>query len=250
MKVALVTGGSRGLGKNMAVHLAQKGYHLIVTYKQSEAQALETVKEIEVLGRQATALQLDASDPASLDAFAEKVSSSLRSCWQTEQLDLLVNNAGIGIHVSMADTTEAQFDELMNIHVKTPFFLTQKLLASLKDGGSIINISSGLARFSLPGFGAYAMMKGAVEVMTRYLAAELGSRQITVNTIAPGAIETDFGGGLVRDNRDANALIASKTALGRAGKADDIGAALANLVSDECKWLNGQRIELSGGMFL
>lgn len=250
MKIALVTGGSRGLGKNMAVHLAQKNYNLIVTYKQSKAQALETVKEIEALGQQAIALQFDASTPAALDQFVSNVRAAMQSNWKTDQLDLLVNNAGIGVYSSMADTTETEFDEMMNIHIKTPFFLTQKLLSNVKDGGNIVNISSGLTRFTFPNYGAYAIMKGAVEVMTRYLAVELGHRQITVNTIAPGAIETDFGGGLVRDNQEVNDLIASKTALGRAGLPDDIGAALAVLVSDDCKWLNGQRVELSGGTLL
>ncbi len=250
MKIALVTGGSRGLGKNMAIHLAQKGYHLVLTYKKSAAQAQETVQQIESFGQEAVAIQLDASVPATLADFVNTLKTTINSKWQTEQFDLLINNAGIGVYAPIAETTETQFDELVNIHVKTPFFLTQNVLPMLKDGGSVINISTGLTRFSFAGFGAYAMMKGAVEVMTRYLAVELGSRKITVNTIAPGAIETDFGGGAVRDNEDMNALIASKTALGRAVKPDDIGAALANLVSDDLKWLNGQRIELSGGMQL
>lgn len=250
MKIALITGSSRGLGKSMALHLAQKQYHVIVTYKQNEAQAQQTVKDIEVLGQQAVALKLDASAPESLDSFVLDVKQVLESHWQTTQLDVLVNNAGMGVYAAIAETTSVQFDELVNVHVKVPFFLTQKLLPMLKDGSKIVNISSGLARFSMPGYAAYAMMKGAIEVMTRYLANELGARQIVVNTLAPGAIETDFGGGMVRDNQEINGMIASQTALGRVGLPDDIGSALTCMVSDDFKWVNGQRVEVSGGVLL
>ncbi|MDC7243921.1 MAG: SDR family oxidoreductase [Sphaerochaetaceae bacterium] len=241
-KIALVTGGSRGLGKSMVLNLVKKGYKVVFTYKNSEQKAKELVSE-DIL-----ALKLDVSKCDSLDSFVKELKTLLAKTWKRDKIDLLVNNAGIGINTSIEQTTPEQFDELFNIHVKSPFFLTQKLLATLKDGSSIVNISTGLTRFSLPGFGAYAMMKGAVEVMTRYLALELGKRDITVNTIAPGAIETDFGGGVVRDVAEVNQFISAQIALGRAGRPDDIGAALAQLISQECHWLNAQRVELSGGM--
>jgi NAD(P)-dependent dehydrogenase (short-subunit alcohol dehydrogenase family) len=193
---------------------------------------------------------LDVSDTRGFERFASEVRGVLREQFQRSDFDFLVNNAGIGIHAAFADTTEEQFDQLMNIHLKAPFFLTQRLLPLLKDGGRIVNLSSGLARFALPGFGAYAAMKGGVEVLTRYMAKELGSRGIAVNTIAPGAIETDFGGGMVRDNAEVNRMIASQTALGRVGVAEDIGGAVASLLSEDSRWINGQRIEVSGGIYL
>lgn len=195
-------------------------------------------------------LPLDVADAASFAGFAEALAAALRSEWQRDSFDYLLNNAGIGIHAAFADTTEAQFDQLVNIHLKGVFFLTQRLLPLLADGGGILNLSSGLTRFSLPGYAAYAAMKGAVEVLSRYLARELGARGIRVNTLAPGAIETDFGGGAVRDNAQLNAFVASQTALGRAGLPDDIGAVVASLLSEDCGWVNGQRVEASGGMFL
>lgn len=251
MKLALVTGGSRGLGKSIVLHLAQKGYDVILTYKSSKTEAEKIVREIEQQGCKAVALQLDVADTTSFANFTGKLLLVLNDRWGTShKIDLLINNAGIGINASCAETTEAQFDELMNTHLKGPFFLTQILLPHIKDGGQILNLSTGLTRFSLPGFGAYSAMKGAIEVLTRYLALELGERKITVNIIAPGAIETDFGNGTVRDNPNANAFIASQIALGRAGLPDDIGAAVASIVSDDCHWINGQRIEISGGMRL
>jgi NAD(P)-dependent dehydrogenase (short-subunit alcohol dehydrogenase family) len=251
MKIALVTGGSRGLGRSIALNLAQKGYSIILTYKSLKTGADETIREIQQQGGKAIALQLDVAKAETFTSFVEHISLALKENWgASSKLDLLVNNAGIGIYVPCTETTEAQFDELMNIHLKGPFFLTQKLLPYIKDGGKILNLSSALTRFSMPGFGAYAAMKGAIEVFTRYLALELGERKISVNTIAPGGIETDFGGGALRDNADMNAYVASQTALGRAGLPDDIGAAVASLVSDDCRWMNGQRIELTGGMRL
>lgn len=250
MKIALVTGSSRGLGKSMAIELAKTGYNIILTYKSSQEEANKVALEIKTLGQDAITLQLDTSKSDTLDNFVDNLKKLLESTWQTSKIDLLINNAGIGIYQSITDTTMAQFDELVNIHIKSPYFLTQKLLANIKDGGKIINVSTGLTRFSLAGFSAYAMMKGAVEVMSRYFALELGNRNITVNTIAPGAIETDFGGGAVRDNENMNQFIASRTALGRAGKADDIGEAVAAFTSQNCNWINGQRIEVSGGMNL
>lgn len=250
MKLALVTGGSRGLGKSISLHLAQKGYDIFLTYKNSKTEAEKVVHEIESQGRRAIAFQLDVADTSAFSSFVEEMSHALNTHWNGAKVDLLINNAGIGINASCAETTESQFDELMNIHLKGPFFLTQKIVPYLNDGGQILNLSSGLTRFSLPGFGAYSAMKGAIEVLTRYLALELGNRNITVNVIAPGAIETDFGNGVVRDNPDANAFIASQIALGRAGLPDDIGAAVAAIASDDCHWINGQRIEISGGMRL
>jgi NAD(P)-dependent dehydrogenase (short-subunit alcohol dehydrogenase family) len=249
-KVAIITGGSRGLGKNTALHLARKGVDVIVTYRSKEAEADAVVAEIVQLGGKAVALQLDVGNSKSFAEFAQQIRATLRTHWQRDSFDYLVNNAGIGLHASFAETTEAQFDELVNIHFKGTFFLTQSLLPLIADGGSIVNLSSGLARFTFPGSAAYAAMKGAVEVLTRYLAKELGVRGITVNTVAPGAIETDFGGGRVRDNPQLNAQIAAVTALGRAGVPDDIGGVIASLLSEENRWINGQRIEASGGMLL
>jgi NAD(P)-dependent dehydrogenase (short-subunit alcohol dehydrogenase family) len=249
-KIALVTGGSRGLGKNMALSLAKKGLDVIITYNSKEDEALEVVKEIEVIGQKAAALQLNVGDSKSFDAFIGDISSTLQSTFKTDKIDFLVNNAGIGIHASFAETTEEQFDTLMNIHFKGTFFLTQKALSILADGGGIVNISSGLARFSNPGYAAYASMKGAIETLTKYQAKELGARGIRANIVAPGAIETDFGGGLVRDNAQVNAFLASATALGRVGLPDDIGGVVAFLCTEDAKWVNGQRIEVSGGMML
>lgn len=248
-KIAIVTGASRGLGRNTAIALARNGVDVIGTFHSNRKEADETAAAIAAHGRKAVMFQLDTGNVASFPAFASEVRAALQSMWSRDSFDFLVNNAGIGIHASFAETTEADFDRLMNIHFKGVFFLTQKLLPLIADGGRIVNLSSGLARFSLPGFAAYASMKGAIEVLTRYLAKELGSRGITVNTVAPGAIETDFGGGAVRDNKQVNDFVASVTALGRVGVPDDIGPAIANLLSDDNRWINAQRIEVSGGMF-
>ncbi|MDR9865647.1 SDR family NAD(P)-dependent oxidoreductase [Pseudomonas baetica] len=248
-KIALITGASRGLGKNAALHLAAQGIDIIGTYNSRAAEAQALVREIEALGGKAVMLQLDVGRSEGFVDFAARVEQALKH-FDRQRFDFLVNNAGVGLHVSFAETTVAQFDMLMNVHFKGPFFLTQQLLPLINDGGRIINVSSGLARFSIPGASAYAAMKGAIEVLTRYQAKELGSRQITVNTLAPGAIETDFGGGTVRDNPAVNAMVAENTALGRAGQPDDIGGALALLLSPGGQWINGQRVEASGGMFL
>ncbi|MFS2221603.1 SDR family NAD(P)-dependent oxidoreductase [Pantoea sp. B65] len=249
-KIALITGGSRGLGKNAALKLAKNNSDIILTYRTQQQEAQAVVQEIEALGARAVALPLDVADSSSFAAFVAEVKNQLRTHWQRESFDYLLNNAGIGIHASFEETSEEQFDQLVNIHFKGPFFLTQKLLPLLVNGGRILNVSSGLARFSLPGYSAYAAMKGAMEVLTRYQAKELGARGIAVNIIAPGAIETDFGGGSVRDNAQLNAFVASQTALGRVGLPDDIGDAIALILSDESGWINAQRIEVSGGMFL
>lgn len=248
--IALITGASRGLGKSAALHLARQGSDIVLTYRSQAAQALAVVAEIEALGRCAVALPLDMADSAGFDTFANEARQALARHWQRERFNFLVNNAGEGIHASLMDTTEAQFDALCKVHFKGVFFLTQKLLPLMVDGGRIVNVSSGLARFSFPGYAAYASMKGAVEVMTHYMAKELGPRGIAVNVVAPGAIETDFGGGIVRDNAQLNGFIASQTALGRVGLPDDIGGVIASLLSDANRWINGQRIEASGGIFL
>jgi len=250
MKTVLVTGGSRGLGKSMALFLAQKGFDVIITYQTSEQEAFKVVREIETYGRKSAALQLDVSKSGSFLEFSEKLTSLLRTIWQKEHFDILINNAGIGINKAFDQTSEEEFDTLMNIQLKGPFFLTQTLLPLIADGGKILNISTGLTRFSIPGYAAYAMMKGGIEVLTHYLALELGKRRISVNVVAPGAIETDFAGGVNRDNPKVNEFIASQIALGRVGLPEDIGAAVSLLVSDDATWINGQRIEVSGGMRL
>jgi NAD(P)-dependent dehydrogenase (short-subunit alcohol dehydrogenase family) len=248
--IALITGGSRGLGRNMALRLAEHGTDVVLTYRSNQAEAEAVVAAITRLGRRAVALQLDVGKVSGFAAFAGQLRKLLQEHWQRDRFDYLVNNAGVGIHASFAETSEAQFDELMNVHLKGAFFLTQALLPLIADGGRILNLSSGLARFALPGYSAYAAMKGAIEVLTRYLAKELGPRRIAVNTLAPGAIETDFGGGKVRDNADLNAFVASQTALGRAGLPEDIGGVVAMLLAKESGWINAQRIEASGGMFI
>jgi len=250
VKIILITGGSRGLGKSMALHLADKGQDAVITYHSREKEAQEVVAAIEAKGRKAAALQLDVADHASYGAFADTLRATLEKNWQRTDFDALVNNAGIGAHAAFEDTTEEQFDAMVNVHLKATFFLTQKLLPMIRDGGKILNVSSGLSRFSLPGYAAYATMKGGVDVLTRYMAKELGPRGITANVVAPGAIETDFGGGLVRDNKEVNQMIASGTALGRVGLPDDIGGLVSALLSDDFGWVNGQRIEASGGVFL
>ncbi|MEM6624305.1 MAG: SDR family oxidoreductase [Pseudomonadota bacterium] len=248
-KIVLITGGSRGLGRNAAIHLAQQGAGIVLTYHSRAEEAAAVVAEIEGMGGNAASLQLDAGDTAAFPRFADELAEVTQRLWGRGTVDALVNNAGMGIHGMLSDMTEDQFDELSNVHFKGVFFLTQRLLPMIEDGGKIVNLSSGLTRFSIPGYAAYAAMKGGVEVLTRYMAKELGPRGISVNALAPGAIETDFGGGAVRDNPDLNAFVASNTAMGRAGLPDDIGGAVAALVMGHTSWINGQRIEASGGMF-
>jgi NAD(P)-dependent dehydrogenase (short-subunit alcohol dehydrogenase family) len=249
-KIALITGGSRGLGKEMALRIAQKGLDVILTYNSKQDEALAVVQEIEALGQKAAALQLNVGQTKGLAAFFGQVETLLETHFNADKIDFLVNNAGIGIHASFAETTEEQFDELLNIHFKGSFFLAQKALPLMNEGGGIINISTGLTRFSFPGYAAYGSMKGAIETLTKYQAKELGSKGIRVNVVAPGAIETDFGGGAVRDNAALNAQVASMTALGRVGLPEDIGGVVAFLCTEDARWINAQRIELSGGMML
>ena len=249
-KIALVTGASRGLGKDMALQLAQKGIDVVITYHSKKAEAEEVVAAVKALGRKASALQLDVAQSNTFVPFASQLKSVLTSEFGADHFDALVNNAGVGAHANFEETTEDQFDNMVNIHLKAPFFLTQKLLPLMNNGGSIVNISTGLTRFCFTGYEAYATMKGGVETLTKYQAKFLGSRGIRVNVVAPGAIETDFGGGAVRDNAELNKMIASLTALGRVGLPDDLGGVVAFLCSEESKWVNGQRIEVSGGMNL
>ena len=249
-KIALVTGASRGLGKNMVLNLAKKGIDIIAVYKSNEKEANEVVKEIEALGQKAVALQLDVADTKSFDNFFERLSIVLEENWQRKNFDFLVNNAGIDRYSAFADTTEESFDELMNIHFKGVYFLTQKSLPFLADNGGIVNLSTGLARFATPGYAAYASMKGAIEVLTKYLAKELGSRGIRVNIVAPGIIKTDFTKAAFTAHPELEGYMSSITALGRVGQPDDIGGVVAFLCTDDAKWINAQRIEASGGMFL
>ena len=249
-KIALITGASRGLGRNAALNVAREGSDVIITYQSREEGARAVVAEIVAMGRRAIALQLDVGDVSAFKPFVEHLRTGLRKTWQRDTFDHLVNNAGHGDMASIADTTEAQFDKLVDVHFKGVFFLTQALLPLIADGGRIVNLSSGLTRISFPGFAVYSAVKGAVEVLSVYMAKELGSRGIAVNTVAPGAIETDFLGGAVRDTPDLNKTFAGMTALGRVGVPDDIGPMIAKLLTDDNRWINAQRIEVSGGQVI
>jgi NAD(P)-dependent dehydrogenase (short-subunit alcohol dehydrogenase family) len=246
-KITLITGASRGLGRNTALSIARRGDDIVLTYQSRGEEAQAVVADINAMGRKAVALQLDTGNISSFAPFVAHLRTVLRETWQRETFDHLVNNAGHGDYAPIGQTTEAQFDGLVNVHFKGVYFLTQTLLPLLADGGRIVNLSTGLTRMSFPGYAAYAAVKGAVEVLTRYMAKELGGRGIAVNTVAPGAIETDFGGGAVRDNPEVNKIFADMTALGRAGLPDDIGPMIASLLSDDNRWVNAQRIEVSGG---
>jgi len=247
-KIALVTGGSRGLGKDMAISIAQKGIDVILTYRSNEAEAQHTIKQIETFGQKAVAIQLDMSDFKSLDNFVARVLATLQSTWNTSSFDFLVNNAGMGATVPFLEVTEELFTDFLNVHFKGIYFLTQKFVPYINTGGRIINISTGTTRFSNPGYSVYASMKGAIEVFTRYLAKELGARGIGANVVAPGPIETDFNNAPIRNNPQAKGVISSNTPLGRVGAADDIGTVVAFLCTEDARWINGQRIEVSGGI--
>lgn len=245
-KIAIVTGGSRGLGRNTVLNLAKRGVDSIFTYNTNRAEADAVAGLVAETGAKAIALQLDTGNTATFDGFVERVRQSLGELG-AERFDYLVNNAGTSHHKAFAETPEDELDSLYNVHFKGVFFLTQKLLPLLNDGGRIVNLSTGLTRIVMPGSSSYAAMKGAIEVLTRYLAKELGPRGIAVNTVAPGAIATDFSGGMVRDNPEVNRRIAEVTALGRVGVPDDIGPMIAALLSEDNRWINAQRIEVSGG---
>lgn len=246
-KIAIITGASRGLGRNIALHLAEKGRDIILTYFSNKDQAEAVVKEIQLKGRKAVALQLDINKSDTFEQFASTVKDTLKNNFGRDDFDYLINNAGTGVYASFMETTDDQFMQMMNEHIKAPFFLSQKLLPIMGDNGRVLNVSSGLTRVSSPGFAAYSIMKQAVECLTIYMAKELGDRGITVNTIAPGAIETDFCGGVVRDTPDLNNQFANMTALGRVGLPDDIGGSVAALLDDGNGWMNAQRVEVSGG---
>jgi NAD(P)-dependent dehydrogenase (short-subunit alcohol dehydrogenase family) len=249
-RIALITGGNRGIGRSAAIHLAKDGVDSVITYRSHPDEAAEVVAAIEELGRKAVALQLDTGDSATFADFAGTLATTLQDTWGRDTFDFLVNNAGNSSNSAFTEVTEEEFDTLVDIHFKGVFFLTQRLLDQLADGGAIVNLSSGLARFSYPNRVAYGSVKGAVEVLTRYLAAELGPRGIRVNTIAPGAVATDFSGGIVRDTPAMQEAIASNTALGRHAVADDIGPVIASILRDDNHWVTGQRIEASGGVHL
>jgi NAD(P)-dependent dehydrogenase (short-subunit alcohol dehydrogenase family) len=249
-KIALITGANRGLGRSMALHLARRGVGIIGTYRNGAVEAETLVREIEALGGNATMLKLDVTKVACFAAFAVLVAEALKADFATDRLDYLVNNAGEGIHVPVADASEAQFDAMINMHLRGPVFLTKTLLPVLADGGRILNVSTAFTRTTMAGFGLYAAAKAALETLTRFMAVELGARQIRVNAIAPGAIATDFNGGGVRDDEHVNAFVASKIALGRVGQADDIGAAVAAILSDDMGWANGTTFDVSGGQSL
>lgn len=249
-KIALITGGSRGLGKSMAIELAKKGLDLIITYQQQKTEAEKVVADITAIGRKAVAVALDVAKAETFQGFAASIQQTLSAEFQTDRFDFLVNNAGSGVHADFAQTTEEQFDSMMNIHLKAPFFLTQHLLPIMNDGGGIVNISSGLTRFTYSGYDAYSTMKGGVETLTKYQAKFLGNRKIRVNVVAPGAIETDFGGGAVRDNQELKDYLSSLTSLGRVGIPDDVGTVVAFLCTDDAKWVNAQRIEVAGGIHI
>jgi NAD(P)-dependent dehydrogenase (short-subunit alcohol dehydrogenase family) len=246
-KIALVTGGSRGLGKNMALAFAKKGIGVVLTYHSNQTEAAATVAAIEALGQRAVALQLNTAEVAGFADFYARATAALQATFGTTRFDFLINNAGTSLNAAIAETSEAQFDEMLNIHLRGVYFLTQQALPLLNDGGRIINITSAVTRSSFHGVSAYAIMKGAVEVFTRYLALELGPRRITANAVAPGAV---FGGGTMPDTPDMRAFVAQATALGRVAEPSDIGGVVAFLCTDEAGWVNGQRIELTGGMGL
>lgn len=249
-KIALVTGGSRGLGKDMALRLAEKDHDVIITYQSRKEAADAVIAEMEAMGSKAIALQLDMARFQTLDEFVTRLTASLGEKWGSTHFDFLVHNAGMGATIPFEQVTEADFDYFLNVHFKSVYFLTQKLLPLLQNGGRIINISSGSTRISVPGYSVYASMKGAIETLTQYLAKDLGSRGITVNVVAPGPIETDFNNAAIRSNPERKAAMAKTIALGRVGNAEDIGGIIAFLCSEDSGWITGQRIEASGGLFL
>jgi len=249
-KIALITGGSRGLGRNSAIKIAQKGLDVILTYKSNREEADRVVEEIQSLGQKAIAYQLDTKEVKSFDAFVKTVGDHLEENTGNRNIDYLINNAGTALYCPIPEVSEEQLDDMVDIHFKGVFFLTQKFLPFMNEGGGIINVSSGLARFTLPGSSVYGSMKAAIDMLTKYQAKELGARKIKSNVVAPGAIETDFGGGRTRDDKNINTMVANNTALGRAGVPDDIGGIVAFLCTEDARWINGQRIEASGGMFL
>jgi NAD(P)-dependent dehydrogenase (short-subunit alcohol dehydrogenase family) len=249
-KIALVTGGSRGLGKDMALALADKGIDVIVTYREQKQGAEETVSLVQQKGRKAVALFYDAEKMEGIDAFVKSVKEILTKNWKVDHLDFLINNAGVGATLPIPQVTEQDFDRLLNIHYKSVYFLTQKLIPSMNDGGAIVNISTGTTRFCVPGYSVYSSMKGALEIFTKYVAKEFGARGIRANVVAPGPVETDFNNAAIRSNPQMKTFLSSLSPLNRVGYADDIGSVVAFLCTDDAKWINGQRLEVSGGINL
>jgi NAD(P)-dependent dehydrogenase (short-subunit alcohol dehydrogenase family) len=247
--IAVVTGGSRGLGKSTVLALAERGVNSIFTFASKSKEADDVVLAVAKAGAKAAAFQLDAGKVDDFDRFVDRVSSTARE-WGSERIDYLVNNAGISHHNAFDKVTEEELDRVYEVNFKGVFFLTQKLVRIMNEGGRVVTISTGLTRFWMPDTIPYASFKGAIEVFTHYLAKDLGSRSITVNAVAPGAIQTDFSGGMVRDNPEVSKWVASITALGRPGLPDDIGPMIASLLSDANRWVTAQRIEASGGMNL
>jgi NAD(P)-dependent dehydrogenase (short-subunit alcohol dehydrogenase family) len=244
--IALVTGGSRGLGRATALALAAAGVDIVITYRTSESEARDVVAEIEALGRRGAALALDTTNIASFGAFTD----ALRRELPDGTFDILVNNAGTALYSALASTSEAEFDQVFAVHVKGPFFLTQTLLPLIADGGRIVNVSSALTRVTFPGSGPYASAKAALEVLTRYQALEFASRGITSNVVAPGAVPTDFGNGHLRSDKTLQDLVIQGTALQRLATPADIGQLIAGLTTASGDWVTGQRIEASGGVRL
>lgn len=249
-KIAVVTGGSRGLGRDMVLNLAKKGLNVIFTYNTNKVEADKVVNEVLSLGQKAVAYPLDVSKSETFDDFVKNITNYLMEKRGNPNFDFLINNAGFGAYSKITETTETTLDMMYAVHLKAPYLLSQKMFPFMNENGAIVNISSGLTRFAYDGYAPYAIMKGAVETLTKYTAKEFATKKIRVNTLAPGAIETDFGGGAVRDNKDLNIMIANQTALGRVGLADDIGSVVAFLCSDDAKWVNAQRLEVSGGIHI
>jgi NAD(P)-dependent dehydrogenase (short-subunit alcohol dehydrogenase family) len=249
-KIALVTGGSRSLGKDMAISLAKKNIDVILTYKDSKGAAQDVVKEIKALGRNAAALQFDQSDVKSIDPFLAEVRRVLLKEWNSQKFDFLINNAGIGATVPIPQVTEEIFDHILNTNFRSIYFLTQKSLPMMNDQGSVIFISTGTTRFSIPGYSVYASLKGAMEIFSKYVAKEFGNRGIRSNVVAPGPVETDFNDAIIRNTPQLITYLSSLASLGRVGQADDIGSVVAFLCTDDAKWINAQRIEVSGGINL
>jgi len=247
MKIVIITGGSRGIGAATALECAKRGMGVILTYNNNQQSAERVAEDIAANGGSAVALRLDVADSHSFPTFRDAVQSTLRQTWGRADFDCLVNNAGYGLYNPIAAVTEEQFDDLFAVHLKGPFFLTQALLPLMADGGHVVNMTSATTRVATAGVAPYAAFKGGLEVLTRYMAKEFGERRIRANSISPGAIRTELGGGL---NDEFEALLAAQTALGRVGEPEEVGNVIASLLSDENRWINAQNIEVSGGYII
>ena len=247
MNIIVITGGSRGIGASTALQCASKGMGVIVTYNSHAAGADAVVQQIVAAGGKAVALALDVGNIGSFAGFRQQLAGALHATWGRDSFDGLVNNAGYGNFNAIASVTEAEFDGLLNVHLKGPFFLTQALLPLLADGGHIVNMTSATTRVATPGAAPYAAFKGGLEVLTRYMAKEFGARGIRANAISPGAIRTDMTGATFDQNPEFETMLAGQTALGRIGAADDVGKAIASLLLEDNGWVNAQTIEVGGG---